>query len=90
MRLIGLIKHPIPGDPGGPLAEGKAFYAALRDEFRGKPASADKLGTISILSDFAGRETIERTSLSSKLQMPGLIEQGAFVLYGQGCPHDSK
>jgi hypothetical protein len=71
VRLIGLIKHPFPGSPGGLLVEIRTFYVALRDEFRAKATSRWKLGTILTGDDFARRETIERTSLSSKLQVPG-------------------
>jgi hypothetical protein len=71
MGLIGLIKHPIPGGPGEPRRKARAFYVALRDKIRDLPDDACKLGTICPHDDFALREGIEKTTLSSKLANAG-------------------
>jgi hypothetical protein len=46
MRLIGLIEHPVPGGPGGPLIKARTFYVALRDKIVAGRVWDWKVGTI--------------------------------------------
>jgi hypothetical protein len=71
MSLIGLIKHPVPGGPGEPQEKARTFYVALRDKIIAMRANPCKLGTIGLPVNFAVREGIEKTMLSSKLPNAG-------------------
>jgi hypothetical protein len=55
MRLIGLIKHPVPGGPGEPQGKANAFYVAVRDKILGNPI----WGQAARHAIFAARETID-------------------------------